>query len=1012
MSSSRPEASAREVAATTSRDPGPIDSRRAKGGKVAGKRIALCVLAGLALVCTAAAQNDTVRVELFPPPQNKLTQDDLWHSRLTNTGGPVTVYLHGYLMKGEDIVLSGYSSNTITLAPGPRALTARDITGVRDLHYMRGYEAFTVRGGTAPEGEYQSCLEVYETGSDRKLGSKCIAVTVRPAGAPRLISPRDGSVVSTLYPQFVWTPSSPPVPGEIYEFKMVEVMSGQTKEEAMGANPPWFEKRAILTTSLTYPTGARTLVAGKTFAWKVTTGALSSAIFSFSVKGIAPPQPLDTIIQLITPTEEHPQRSLRPTFQWKAGKLPKDATFSLVLREVPGKADSGSGRVVLERNGIRGNSLRFPAEAPSLDSAKAYLWEMTGIENRNVVARSPLGLILYTPLVTLVCHLYLLPTVYDYCVGQTITLNAQAIMDHKFDDYSWTFFLDGNPVGGGTEPHWEWYRKDITGQFPATTPGVYDYVLTVHRDGCDLSLTFATVHVYPSTGSTRITDMSDAELPVNPTPTPHYDICQGDEGKLWVQGLQSGFEVTWDYRDLPSVTYQPITDPWGNVVGVGNPWKTNPIQNVCAGNTPYIDRVYRATINPTTVTYPSGPWPTGCPQQVETKTLRIWCPTQAGSIAPVVTSSHSINVVNGQNMICSNNDYPVKLSLTLQNYIGTSILWSPSPLTGQGTPQVTYEIPSANPYTYTATVTNGSCPSQPASFTVKVEDPLTTTIEGPNGAGPMWVCPGAAEELNIVSPTQLPDDAVIQWKYSVNCDPNPSSPDPTNWPTAGQSYPGQNTNPMSPPNINYSYPGLYPAPPGYDEICWTVASHTAACTQDNYSNVFHFKLYKPPELEPISPDLIMKCKGAQVTLPCPTVVPGTGTGPFTYEWWRFESDLPVGTGCQVKTSQTGKYYCRVWDVHHCSYTESNVVTVEDCLILIAIDGACCSDGKTPITLTASATSTCPPVTYQWTGPGGPYPPGPSITLNPPPTATSVYKVKVTDGLGCHAMASWTIVACH
>jgi hypothetical protein len=265
---------------------------------MAGKRMVLCVLAGLALVCTAAAQqNDSVRVDLFPPPNNQLTRDDLWHARLTNNmAGPVTVYLRGYLVKGEDIVLSGYSSNSITLAHGSRALSAQDITGIRDLHYMKGYEGLTVRGGTAPEGEYSSCLEVYETGTNRKLGSKCIDVKVTLPGAPRLISPRDGAALpeGQRNPVFSWTRPMPLPSGAVsYGIRIVEVLNGQSNEQAVRDNPALFEQTDIGTTTLAYPTSARTLEKGKKYAWQVIASfsdgkAPASEIRAFVIAAVVP----------------------------------------------------------------------------------------------------------------------------------------------------------------------------------------------------------------------------------------------------------------------------------------------------------------------------------------------------------------------------------------------------------------------------------------------------------------------------------------------------------------------------------------------------------------------------------------------------------------------------------------------------------------------------------------------------------------------------------------------------
>ncbi len=99
------------------------------------------------------------------------------------------------------------------------------------------------------------------------------------------------------------------------------------------------------------------------------------------------------VITLFYPTEERPSTSLRPTFEWRAEKLKEGVSFSLVLREIPKEGDPESGRIVMERKGIRENSLRFPADAPPLDdSTKVYTWKVTAVsKDGRVLATSRMG---------------------------------------------------------------------------------------------------------------------------------------------------------------------------------------------------------------------------------------------------------------------------------------------------------------------------------------------------------------------------------------------------------------------------------------------------------------------------------------------------------------------------------------------------------------------------------------------------------------------------------------------
>ncbi|MCX8126222.1 MAG: C25 family cysteine peptidase, partial [Dehalococcoidia bacterium] len=54
-----------------------------------------------------------------------------------------------------------------------------------------------------------------------------------------------------------------------YQLRVVEVLPGQTEEEALSSNPPWFEQSRITSTTLTYPIRAKKLVANKRYGWQV-----------------------------------------------------------------------------------------------------------------------------------------------------------------------------------------------------------------------------------------------------------------------------------------------------------------------------------------------------------------------------------------------------------------------------------------------------------------------------------------------------------------------------------------------------------------------------------------------------------------------------------------------------------------------------------------------------------------------------------------------------------------------
>ena len=163
------------------------------------------------------------------------------------------------------------NSNEFESPPGRERITARDIREIRDEWYLEEDKQFILRTGTVPAGSYDACLYLMDASTGQELTQQCIHIEVRPAAPPRLISPRSGKGLETGRPIFTWTKPAP-VPFDqrvLYKFKIVEVYKGQTKEEAIRANPAWYEEDGISRTSFQYPLRAKDLDPDRQYAWQV-----------------------------------------------------------------------------------------------------------------------------------------------------------------------------------------------------------------------------------------------------------------------------------------------------------------------------------------------------------------------------------------------------------------------------------------------------------------------------------------------------------------------------------------------------------------------------------------------------------------------------------------------------------------------------------------------------------------------------------------------------------------------
>lgn len=232
----------------------------------------MCKFFTIMLILIPIALNAQIQVRLHQPPPNQLKIEHLWWVDLDNQAQMTySVYLHAEITEIKKGLLFRGNSDTFNLPPGKKRIRPKDITDVKDVWYHTKYKDFIVRTGSVPEGDYKACIYVMNVQDNREIGKQCIHLIVRLPGPPRLISPKDGVTLKERAPLFIWTKPAPLPAGErvTYTLRIVEVLKGQTREEAIRSDPPWYEEKGIGRTSLRYPTRAKAFDRGKEYAWQI-----------------------------------------------------------------------------------------------------------------------------------------------------------------------------------------------------------------------------------------------------------------------------------------------------------------------------------------------------------------------------------------------------------------------------------------------------------------------------------------------------------------------------------------------------------------------------------------------------------------------------------------------------------------------------------------------------------------------------------------------------------------------
>jgi hypothetical protein len=206
----------------------------------------------------------TPSVHLQVPPPGRYGIEDLWKATV-NSDTVCDAWFEGFVFEQTHGQVFHATTTRFRLARVTRVYGYRDVR-IDQTQTAPGYEAFVTRSGGLPQGNYSFRLILRPFG----VGGS-FTFEVKPTGPPRLISPPDGAKLGGEYPNFVWTPPTPMPRGPVtYKLRLYEVLPGQTPDEAVKSNPPWFEQDGINSTRLSYPTGARKLDADKEYAWQVT----------------------------------------------------------------------------------------------------------------------------------------------------------------------------------------------------------------------------------------------------------------------------------------------------------------------------------------------------------------------------------------------------------------------------------------------------------------------------------------------------------------------------------------------------------------------------------------------------------------------------------------------------------------------------------------------------------------------------------------------------------------------
>lgn len=229
------------------------------------------LLCGLILSFTHS-YSQNVSINQFPSLPNQLKMSDLWNISISNFDN------NSYNVKLKVSVRLNNSDEVLVAETG----VFRQLSGTRNyqgkllepINYSLISDKIINsirRTGGFPDGEYSICVDVINNDNLQIIANSCIDVSVATSIAPVLFAPYDGSDMYDNLIVWSWFMQPETSSGEkvVCDLIAVEILEGQTAEEAIKVNPPVLNKTNLTTASWQTNFAMRTFKSGTRYAWKV-----------------------------------------------------------------------------------------------------------------------------------------------------------------------------------------------------------------------------------------------------------------------------------------------------------------------------------------------------------------------------------------------------------------------------------------------------------------------------------------------------------------------------------------------------------------------------------------------------------------------------------------------------------------------------------------------------------------------------------------------------------------------
>jgi hypothetical protein len=200
-----------------------------------------------------------------------ITPQGICQFNIINQGAETRVALDVSLSNANGEKLVRVRSQPFVLKSGLNSISGYTIEMAPAQFSTSSQGQYLQNAHTLPSGKFTICCTVISDARE-PLENYCEDIESDMTAFLNLVIPNDKETIETQNPVLIWTHSEPfniLTAGEYFRLAVVEMQMDQTPEAAMSTNVPVYMKDYVSSHQVQYPSDAKTLEQGKTYAWQV-----------------------------------------------------------------------------------------------------------------------------------------------------------------------------------------------------------------------------------------------------------------------------------------------------------------------------------------------------------------------------------------------------------------------------------------------------------------------------------------------------------------------------------------------------------------------------------------------------------------------------------------------------------------------------------------------------------------------------------------------------------------------